>query len=124
MNIEEEITYLSSIWYNYVGLDHHKDRDCHFYIQKIWSYGEKPYYLAQHYGYVVKDFEGTKCETLEESQEELRDFLYLSIHNEYKWLREAIAKIDDGEDDWTEEDRAEREHALFVLEGWNKYKNA
>jgi ABC-type thiamine transport system substrate-binding protein len=71
MNIEEEIVYLSKLWYRYVGLDHHKDRDCHFYIQKIWSYGDAPYYQAHHYGYVASNFEGTKCDTLEEAQEEL-----------------------------------------------------
>ena len=42
MNYEEEITKLTELWYEIVGNDHHKDRDCHWYINKVWSYGEKP----------------------------------------------------------------------------------
>jgi hypothetical protein len=122
MNIEEEIVYLSKLWYRYVGLDHHKDRDCHFYVQKAWSYGDAPYYRAYHYGYVASDFEGTKCDTLEEAQEELRDFMYLSIYKEYQWLLEAMDKISKNEDGWSDEDREERQAGLNVLEGWNDYR--
>ena len=124
MNIEEEIIYLTKLWYRYVGLDHHKDRDCHFYVQKAWSYGDKPYYQAHHYGYVASDFEGTKCDSLEEAQEELRDFLYLSIHKEYEWLKDAIDKINKNEDGWSEEDREERQLCLDTLAGWNDYRKA
>ena len=122
MNIEEEIVYLSKLWYRYVCLDHHKDRDCHFYVQKIWSYGDAPYYQAHHYGYVSDNFEGTKCDTLDEAQEELRDFLYLAIHKEYEWLTRVMKKIDSGDDDWSEEDREERQAGLDVLSGWNDYR--
>ena len=122
MNVEEEIIYLTKLWYRYVGLDHNKDRDWHFYVQKAWSYGDKPYYQAHHYGYVASDFEGTKCDTLEEAQEELRDFLYLSIHKEYEWLKDAIDKINKNEDDWYEEDREERQAGLDALAGWNDYR--
>jgi predicted glutamine amidotransferase len=122
MNIEEEIVYLSKLWYRYVGLDHHKDRDCHFYVEKRWSYGDKPYYVAYHNGYVASDFEGTKCDTLEEAQEELRDFMYLNIHKEYEWLTRVMKKINSGDDDWSEEDREERQAGLDVLSGWNDYR--
>ena len=122
MNIEEEIDYLAKLWYRYVGLDHHKDRDCHFYVQKIWSYGDKPYYQCHHYGYIAEDFEGTKCDTLEEAQEELRDFVYFAIHKEYTWLLDCMDKINKGEDGWSEEDREERQAGLDVLAGWNDYR--
>ena len=36
----------------YVCRDHHKDRDCHFSIDKIWSYGVFAGYIVRHYGYV------------------------------------------------------------------------
>lgn len=122
MNVEEEIVYLSKVWYDYVSLDHHKDRDCHFYVKKNWAYGNEPYYEAYHYGYVASDFEGTKCDTLEEAQEELRDFLYMAIHKEEQWLLDAINKINNNEDGWSEEDREERQRGLDKLEGWNDYR--
>jgi hypothetical protein len=122
VNIEEEIVYLSKLWYRYVGLDHHKDRDCHFYVEKRWSYGDEPDYRAYHYGYVASDFEGSRCDTLEEAEEELRDFMYLAIHKEYQWLLDAIDKINKNEDGWSEEDRQERQAGIDVLNGWNDYR--
>lgn len=52
MNIDSEITQLTQKWYALVGQDHHKDRDCHFYIEKRWSYGLPPDYHVIHEGYV------------------------------------------------------------------------
>jgi hypothetical protein len=122
MNIQEEILYLSKLWYRYVGLDHHKDRDCHFYVEKRWAYGDEPEYRAYHHGYVASDFEGSRCDTAQEAEEELRDFMYLSIHKEYQWLLNAIDKIDKNEDGWSEEDSQERQTGLDVLAGWNDYR--
>ena len=47
------LTELTAEYYNLIGKDHYKDRDCHFYIQKIYSYGDEPYWQYQflHYGY-------------------------------------------------------------------------
>lgn len=50
--IEDRIVALTNEWYSLVGRDHHKDRDCHFYICKTWSYGQPPTYVVQHDGYV------------------------------------------------------------------------
>jgi hypothetical protein len=60
MNKEEilnQITELSKEWYILIGGDHHKDRDCHFYINTVWSYGEKQKYRVEHYGYIFRDIE-------------------------------------------------------------------
>jgi hypothetical protein len=60
MNKEEilnQITELSKEWYILIGDDHHKDRDCHFYINTVWSYGEKQKYRVEHYGYIFRDIE-------------------------------------------------------------------
>ena len=122
MNIEEEITYLTSVWMKYIGPEHHKDRDCNFYIQKRWAYGNEPYYKAHHYGYVASDFEGTECDTAAEAEEELRDFLYLSIFKEEQWLKEVIAKAEKNEDGWGFEDLEERQSGLDRLKGWNDYR--
>jgi len=32
------ITNLTNEWYQLISRDHHKDRDCHFYINTVWSY--------------------------------------------------------------------------------------
>ena len=60
MNKEEilnQITELSKEWYILIGGDHHKDRDCHFYINTVWSYGQKQKYRVEHYGYIFRDIE-------------------------------------------------------------------
>ncbi len=84
--IQQEIVRLSNIWMRFVGQDHHKDRDCHWYIQKYYSYGEKPYYMAWHHGYIGDDFEGSKCVTLEEAEEELLNAIKFQIHKAKKWV--------------------------------------
>lgn len=48
----EEINRLTAFWYSYVGMDYHKDRDCHWYINTVWSYGEPCKYEVQHFGYI------------------------------------------------------------------------
>ena len=44
---------LTAEYYALINRDHHKDKDCHFYIQKIYSCGDEPYWQYQflHYGY-------------------------------------------------------------------------
>lgn len=97
---EKEITRLTEIWYRFVSQDHHKDRDCHWYIEKYYSYGEEPYYQAYHYGYVADDFRGSKCTTLEEAEEELLNAIRFAIHNAKGWITnnlEVSKTRDDGE---------------------------
>jgi uncharacterized protein with LGFP repeats len=91
--LEEEITKLSRMWYYFVGVDHHKDRDCHWYVEQYFSYGEAPYFKAWHHGYIASDFEGSKCSTLEEAQEELRDRLALEIHKAKEWVTRNLNEI-------------------------------
>ena len=100
--IEEEITNLSKKWIEYINLDGHKDRDCHWYVEQRFSYGEKPYFQAYHHGYVGDDFQGTKCTTLEEAQEERRDRLLFAIHDAKKWLEREIKWYKDKAEDDSE----------------------
>lgn len=53
--MNETIVSLTKLWYALVNMDHHKDRDCHFYVSTSYSYGEDPVYTAYHYGYVYKE---------------------------------------------------------------------
>lgn len=50
--LEWRITAKTSEWMDLIGSDHHKDRDCHFYIERIWSYGNAPYWQVSHHGYI------------------------------------------------------------------------
>ncbi len=52
-----QITELTEKWYFLIGKDHHKDKDCHFYINTVWSYGQKQKYRVEHYGYIFRDVE-------------------------------------------------------------------
>lgn len=49
----EEVTKLTNEWYTLIGPEHHKDRDCHWYIETKWSYGQSPSYSIRHCGYIL-----------------------------------------------------------------------
>lgn len=55
--MEQEILELTQKWYEIVSRDMHKDRDCHFTIEKRWSYGQPPTYVVQHDGYIYETWE-------------------------------------------------------------------
>jgi hypothetical protein len=97
MTLEEEVTKLTDIWYEYVNTDHHKDRDCHWYIHKIWSYGEEPYYIAYHHGYIISHWTSPKCGTEEMALTLLRD----KIKRELKYAVESLS----GTQYWDENDK-------------------
>jgi len=42
---------LLDLWYRCL-IDHHKDKDCHFYIEQHWCCYKKMEWRVQHYGYV------------------------------------------------------------------------
>lgn len=88
MTLEKEITLLTQKWYRYVNLDHHKDRDCHWYIEKVWSYGDEPYYVAYHNGYIGPEWKSPNCATEEMAQTLLRDKLKNLLASEIKHLQE------------------------------------
>lgn len=78
-----EITKLTEEWYFLIGKDHHKDRDCHWYIETKWSYGFPPVYTVQHHGYILHDFEDIECSSYEEALIKLKETLTYEI-KEYK----------------------------------------
>jgi hypothetical protein len=55
--LQEDITNLTEKWRQLVAKDHCKDRDFHFYINTVWSYGQKQKYRVEHYGYIFRDIE-------------------------------------------------------------------
>ena len=80
--IIEEITELTDEWYFLIGKDHHKDRDCHWYIETKWSYGQSPTYMIQHYGYILDEIQET-WKTYELALERLKKILTEEI-TQYK----------------------------------------
>ena len=86
-NIIEEITKLTDEWYHLIGKDHHKDRDCHWYIETKWSYGHPPVYTVQHFGYILDKIE-EECDSYEEALTFLRDILKERIEEEKQSQKE------------------------------------
>jgi hypothetical protein len=94
MTLEEEITTLTEKWYKYVNLDHHKDRDCHWYIEKRWSYGDAPYYQAFHHGYILEEWSSPKCDTLEAAEIMLVNKLKREIQEAITHLKDVLVDND------------------------------
>jgi hypothetical protein len=90
VTLEEEITELTAKWQMYVSLDHHKDRDCHWFIQKTWSYGEEPYYEAYHSGYILDHWTSPRCGSAEMASTILRDKLKRELDSAVMSLKDAI----------------------------------
>lgn len=94
MSIVDEITKLTDDWYHLIGKDHHKDRDCHWYIETKWSYGYPPKYTVQHWGYIVDEIE-KEYDSYEEALSGLRDILTEKVQQE-----KNHQETDGNEDEW------------------------
>ena len=77
----DDITKLTEEWYRLIGKDHHKDRDCHWYIETVWSYGSSPVYNVRHHGYILDEV-GEEFETYEKALNYLHEFLTKAIEEE------------------------------------------
>lgn len=88
--MENKILRLTQLWYEYVGMDHHKDCDCHWYISKVWSYGGKPYYRIEHYGYIYENTDSNKYKTYEEAERALYRQINKALREELKLAKEII----------------------------------
>jgi hypothetical protein len=86
-NIIEEITKLTDEWYHLIGKDHHKDRDCHWYIETKWSYGYEPTYTVHHYGYILDKIE-KEFDSYDKALIELREILKENIEEETQSQKE------------------------------------
>lgn len=67
VDLESELIRLTDKWYRYVNLDHHKDRDCHWYITKTYSYGDPAKYTVSHHGYRSERFESKEFDNEEDA---------------------------------------------------------
>ena len=78
----EDITKLSDEWYTLVGPSHHKERDCHWYIETKWSHGQPPKYNVQHWGYILGDIV-EECDSYDEALVKLKEILTKEV-KEYR----------------------------------------
>jgi hypothetical protein len=89
MSIDKELQELTNKWYAYVSSDHHKDRDCHFYITLDYKYGELPIFEIDHYGYVGDEFHA-KAHTLEKAKEILLERIKRMVALQGEWADEVL----------------------------------
>jgi hypothetical protein len=94
MSLEQEIIVLTEKWYKYVNLDHHKDRDCHWYITKTYSYGDEAYYEAHHSGYILDHWTSPRCGTEKMASTLLRDKLKHEINGAIVHLKDVLEDQD------------------------------
>ncbi len=93
--MKDKFLQLTQFWYEYVGCDHHKDRDCHFYVNKVWSYGHEPYYRIEHYGYMTELENNEQYATYDEAFKALHDWLEEEVVTTIKdWLARDPATFD------------------------------
>ena len=64
--LEHIVTMATKDYCTLVAFDHHKDRDCHFYIQQQYSYGRPPVWSVVHDGYLY-DTEPQEYDTYAEA---------------------------------------------------------
>jgi hypothetical protein len=80
----DEVTKLTEQWYKLIGSEHHKDRDCHWYIETKWSYGSYPTYTILHHGYVLDKIE-ENWSTYDVALKRLKEILEEKIKEEKEW---------------------------------------
>jgi len=100
INMKESIiTQLTRVWYSLVGLDHHKDRDCHWSININYDYGDPPVFVLYHDGYVYynSQLEKETYSTYEDAENGLIDYLVDAIQKEKDWADHVLA---DNPDNW------------------------
>jgi hypothetical protein len=97
--MEKNVHRLTEIWYSLISWNHHKDRDCHFYITvDFCAHRQGPVWSANHYGY-LKEFD-QDCATYTEALAVLRLNLKEIIAEEIKWHRANRPENPDRQDGW------------------------
>lgn len=110
--MNEELVRLSGLWYDIVSLDHYKDKDCHFCIEKRYSYGNNPTYEAYHFGYVGEDYLES-FDSVESAERGLVGLLKRQINDQYTMNKLRVSHGDE----------SEKKDAQRVIDLINKYKN-
>ena len=98
VKIESTLQELTGLWMKYVSINHHKDRDCHWYVELDYAYGGEPLYKIYHYGYVFEniDYENAICGQ-GDYRSELVKLILRAFSEEKEWVDKVI-KYSDGYD--------------------------
>lgn len=115
MNTSQRIQDLTAKWYEAVSYDHHKDRDCHWYIEVDYAYGQAPTFMAQHHGYVFQNVSGPVRSTYAEAEADLVDLIIEAFRSQERWANEVMTDLDGY-------DAAEIEQAKTYLTVLNEIK--
>ena len=89
LELEERISELAGQWQALIGPEHHKDRDCHFYITRRWSYGQPPVWEVQHFGYWAEKKLDVVCPSYGAALTRLSIFIDEQIHDARKTIEEC-----------------------------------
>lgn len=100
MTPEQVALELTGMWYEMVTIDHHKDRDCYWYIEQVWSYGRPPTWRVRHDGYVglsvevagMTSYGGALRALIETLMRKLPP--YLSVDAEYASHAVGLGRLD------------------------------
>jgi hypothetical protein len=96
---EQTIEQLLKLWYSLIGGDHHKDRDCWFFIEREYCTYNEPSWNVRHSGYIRSDYTESFT-SFEKAQEGLIEFLIEGCAQE-------IDSIRNSNDEYTPERNAE-----------------
>ena len=116
-NRDAEITNLTKLWYEIIGLDHHKDSDCHWYINKVWSYGGAPVYRFEHYGYTYGEIITETCKSYKKAESALVTHLKKAIEIEIGFAKEVSG---DKKDTWSGSDVKIAKDKIKIWEEYEK----
>lgn len=115
--LPDSVKELAGIWCKAISTDHHKTRDCYFYIETKWAYGEDPKFVAVHNGYVARDLVGKERDSFEEAEADLRKFMTEIITNHYNWA--TTMSHDPDEMEWSGDII---QHVLDTLKPYFEYE--
>lgn len=114
--MQNEIKELIGLWTKAISIDHHKSKDCYFYIETKYS-SEEVEHRAVHYGYVAGDYIGPAKATYEEATADLLALLKKMLKDHYAWA--LMMSKDPDEMEWNGDII---DHVKETLEPYFKYE--
>ena len=76
-------------------MDHHKDKDCKWYIMEAWEYGSYPHYYIEHDGYIYQNKNLKNYKTRMEAENALIREIRKAFRQELKWANDVVEHPDE-----------------------------
>lgn len=115
---KNRIQKLNELWYAFVCIDHHKDRDCHFNLRLKFSEKESPKWLALHTGYIY-DMAPEKFESLSEAANYLVKNIEKALIEGLDWKK---FQVEEEAGMYGENRKEELKTLSEIRKGFEKYK--